>query len=90
MTEPPSDASVSPESMSYEQLVGNLEQLTQRMADGAIGIEEAVELYERAGRLEELARARLERVQRRIENLAEEGDGRTGPAPAESPEPGGP
>ena len=87
MTEPPADPSVPPESMSYEQLVGNLEQLTQRMADGAIGIEEAVELYERAGRLEELARARLDRVQRRIENLAEEGDGRAGPPRAESSEP---
>ncbi|MDQ3569328.1 MAG: exodeoxyribonuclease VII small subunit [Actinomycetota bacterium] len=90
MTEASSDASVPPESMSYEQLVGNLEQLTQRMADGAIGIEEAVELYERAGRLEELARARLDRVQRRIENLAEESDGPTGPPAAESPDIGPP
>ena len=87
MTEPSADASVSPESMSYEQLVGNLEQLTQRMADGAIGIEEAVELYEQAGRLEELARARLDRVQRRIENLADGHDGRNGPPPAEGPVP---
>ncbi len=62
---------MSPESMTYEQLVEALEQLTERMADGAIGIEEAVDLYERAGRLEELARGRLERVQKRIEALAE-------------------
>lgn len=58
-------------SMSYEQLVDALEQLTRRMADGQIGIEEAVELYERAGRLHAAASERLERVQRRIEALSE-------------------
>ncbi len=75
MTDPLGDGiSTSPESMSYEQLVEALEQLTERMADGEIGIEEAVDLYERAGRLEELARARLERVQQRIKALADEGE----------------
>ena len=58
--------------MSYEELVDALEQLTQRMADGAIGIEEAVDLYERAGRLHALASERLARVQERIERLAPE------------------
>jgi len=61
--------------MSYEQLVEALEKLTERMADGEIGIEEAVDLYERAGRLEGMARARLDRVQRRIESLADESGG---------------
>ena len=65
---PPADAS----SMSYEQLVEALEQLTQRMADGDIGIEQAVELYEQAGRLHALATERLARVQARIERLADE------------------
>jgi len=74
MTDPFADGtSASPDSMSYEQLVEALELLTERMADGEIGIEEAVDLYERAGRLEELARARLERVQQRIKALADEG-----------------
>ena len=56
--------------MSYEELVEALEQLTQRMAEGDIGIEKAVELYERAGRLHALAAERLARVQERIERLA--------------------
>ena len=56
--------------MSYEQLVEALERLTERMADGNVGIEEAVELYERAGRLHALASERLARVQERIERLA--------------------
>ena len=57
------------ESLTYEQLVESLEELTRRMADGAIGIEEAVELYEQAGRLHALAAERLARVQARIEGL---------------------
>ncbi len=68
----PDPAGSGYESMSYEELVEALEQLTQRMADGQIGIEEAAELYERAGHLEALARERLERVQRRIDALAGE------------------
>lgn len=66
------------QSLTYEQLVESLEELTRRMADGAIGIEEAVELYERAGCLHALAAERLARVQARIERLA--GDGAV-PAP---------
>ena len=57
------------DSLTYEQLVESLEELTRRMADGAIGIEEAVELYERAGRLHALAAERLARVRARIEGL---------------------
>ncbi len=60
------------QSMTYEELVEALEQLTQRMADGDVGIEEAVDLYERAGRLHALAAERLARVQQRIERLAAE------------------
>ena len=58
--------------MTYEQLVEALEELTGAMADGAIGIEEAVALYERAGRLHALAAERLARVQARIDALAAE------------------
>jgi len=56
--------------MSYEQLVEALEALTENMADGQIGIEEAVELYEQAGRLHALASDRLAEVQARIDRLA--------------------
>lgn len=58
------------ESLTYEQLVEALEELTRRMADGAIGIEEVVELYERAGRLHALAAQRLARVRARIDALS--------------------
>lgn len=55
--------------MTYEQLVDALEQLTHRMADGDVGIEEAVDLYERAGRLHAQAAERLAGIQERIVRL---------------------
>lgn len=57
------------ETMTFEQLLDTLEQLTRQMASGAIGIEEAAALYERAGVLHAAATERLERVQRRIDDL---------------------
>ena len=72
------------QSLTYEQLVESLEELTRRMADGAIGIEEAVELYERAGRLHAQAAERLARVQARIERLP----GGDGPGSGGEPVPG--
>ena len=59
------------QAMTYEQLVEALEDVTRRMADGQIGIEEATDLYERAKRLHDLATERLDRVKERIENLSE-------------------
>ena len=60
------------DSMSYEQILEALEELTRRMADGQAGIEESAGLYEEAKRLEALARERLRRVQSRIDALADE------------------
>jgi exodeoxyribonuclease VII small subunit len=70
-----SEATSEESSMTYEQLVEALEQLTHRMADGGVGIEEAVELYERAGRLHAHASDRLARIQDRIARLAAPGPG---------------
>jgi exodeoxyribonuclease VII small subunit len=58
-----------PASLSYEQLVEELEHTIERMASGDIGIEEATELYERAGRLHALAAERLARIEERIERM---------------------
>ena len=55
--------------LTFEELVAQLEQLTDRIAGGDIGIEEATALYEEAGRLHTLAAERLARVQERIEKL---------------------
>ena len=58
------------QSMTFEELVVALEELTERMASGQIGIEEAADLYEEAERLHERATERLARVQARIEARA--------------------
>jgi exodeoxyribonuclease VII small subunit len=60
--------------LTYEQLVASLEELAERMASGSIGIEEAAELYEMAGRLHAAAAARLAAVEQRIEGLRTETD----------------
>ena len=63
--------------MTFEELLDALEQLTRKMS-GAIGIEEAAALYERAGVLHAAATDRLERVQRRIDALRPPGAGGDG------------
>jgi exodeoxyribonuclease VII small subunit len=55
------------ETMTFEELVTTLEEITDRMASGQIGIEEAADLYEQAERLHGLAAERLVRVQARID-----------------------
>ena len=55
--------------LTYEQLVEMLEDLTRRIASGEVGIEEASELYERAGAIHRLAAERLAQVRARIERL---------------------
>ncbi len=60
---------MDPEQLSFEELVTALEGLTDRLASGQIGIEEAADLYEQAERLHALASQRLARVQARIDAL---------------------
>jgi exodeoxyribonuclease VII small subunit len=57
------------ETLTYEELVEKLEDLTRRIASGEVGIEEASELYERAGAIHRLAAERLAQVRARIERL---------------------
>ena len=59
--------------LTFEQLLAALEELTDRMAAGDIGIEEAASLYERAGELHAAAVARLAAVQARIDKLRSPG-----------------
>ncbi len=55
--------------LTYEELVEKLEDLTRRIASVEVGIEEASELYERAGVIHRLATERLTQVRARIERL---------------------
>lgn len=67
MADAPGDTEL--DEMTFEQLLAALEALTERMAAGDIGIEEAAALYERAGRLHAAATARLAAVEEKVERL---------------------
>lgn len=55
---------------SFEDLMSELEEVTERLASADIGIEAAADLYERAEHLHHLARARLAEVQERVARLS--------------------
>ena len=55
--------------MTFEELVDELTEVTARMDDGAIGIERAADLYDRASTLHTAASARLLGVEARLEQL---------------------
>ena len=72
MTPPAADArgpgdAAADETKSFEQLLAELEAVTDRLAGGELGIEAATDLYERAERLHGLASARLAQVQERVD-----------------------
>ncbi len=55
---------------SFEQLLEELEAITERLATGELGIEAATDLFEQAERLHALASARLAEVQARVDRLS--------------------
>ena len=57
------------EAQTFEQLMAELEAVTEALATGQLGIEAAAELYARAERLHALASARLAQVQARVDAL---------------------
>ncbi len=57
---------------SFEQLMASLEEVARRMESREIGIEQAADLYEQAGRLHRAAVARLDAVEQRIQGLRPE------------------
>jgi exodeoxyribonuclease VII small subunit len=59
--------------LSFEELMAELEQVTETLASGELGIEAAADLYERAQHLHALATDRLAQVQQRIERLSKPG-----------------
>jgi exodeoxyribonuclease VII small subunit len=56
--------------LTFEQLMAELEAITERLAAGDLGIEAAADLYERAEQLHARAAARLAQVQARVEALS--------------------
>ena len=60
------------EARSFEEIVGELEDVVRRMSGADLGIEEAADLYEKARALHDAAAARLEAVEARIAELGED------------------
>jgi exodeoxyribonuclease VII small subunit len=54
---------------TFEELMADLESVTEQLAAGDLGIESAVDLYERAVALHQQAAARLEQVRARVDRL---------------------
>jgi exodeoxyribonuclease VII small subunit len=61
----------SGEGRSFEEIMAELEEVTGRLANGELGIEEAVELYERAERLHAQATERLSQVRARVDRFGD-------------------
>ncbi|HZD64499.1 MAG TPA: exodeoxyribonuclease VII small subunit [Acidimicrobiales bacterium] len=62
------------DTLSYEELVDLLEDLTRRMSSGEVGIEAATDLYEQAGVVHHAASERLARVRDRLAALEGQGE----------------
>lgn len=59
-----------PTQRTFEEIMAELEAVTEQLAAGDLGIEAAAELYERAERLHAEATERLDQVRARVEGLA--------------------
>jgi exodeoxyribonuclease VII small subunit len=71
MTQPAVPEQPKLDSMSFEQLLEELEMVTRQIESREIGIEAATDLYERAGLLHAAAAQRLATVEERIRSIDE-------------------
>jgi exodeoxyribonuclease VII small subunit len=63
------EAASAGDDRTFEELMAELESITERMAAGDLGIEAAADLFERAEALHALATERLVQVRARVEGL---------------------
>jgi exodeoxyribonuclease VII small subunit len=65
---------------TFEEALAMLEEVVARMEDDAVGLEEALKLFERGVKLARRCRTQLSAVEARVEQLlAEAGEGETPP-----------
>ncbi len=65
--------SPAPQTLSYEQAIGELESLIQRIEQGEVGLEESLAEYRRGAALLKRCRSILETAQAQIEELTADG-----------------
>lgn len=56
--------------LSFEEAVGELESIVERIESGAIGLEASIDAYERGIRLRDRCNAILAQAEQRIDDLA--------------------
>jgi len=76
-----------PNIKDFESALSELESLVKTLEDGTLSLEQSLELFERGVQLSRYCHTRLERAERRIEILSEQGD--VTPAPASLTDPVG-
>ena len=62
----------------FEDQLARLEEIVDRLEDDAVGLEEALELFEQGMRLARSCRSRLEAVELRVARLLEPEEGEEG------------
>jgi len=62
------------EELRFEDLVGRLEAIVERMEDEGLPLEEALEAYQQGVQLARLGHQRLDAAERRLEELTARGD----------------
>lgn len=72
MTAPDPRTGRDDDERTFEELMAELEQVTDLLAAGEVGIEAAAQMYERAQQLHSLAAQRLAAVQEKVERLSRE------------------
>ncbi|WFL76953.1 exodeoxyribonuclease VII small subunit [Altererythrobacter arenosus] len=71
--------------MSFEQALGALEEIVQKLESGEVPLDKSIALYERGEELRRHCQARLDAAQQRIERIVSDSSGKaTGTEPFDS------
>ena len=72
--------------MTFEQAMGELEEVVSRLDGGDVPLDESIRLYERGARLKAHCDQKLREAEEKVEAIALDASGQpTGTRPAESP-----
>jgi exodeoxyribonuclease VII small subunit len=69
--------------MSFEEALGNLEDIVERLESGNVNLDESIDIYTRGMQLRVHCEAKLSDAQARIEKIVKGPGGELGTAPAD-------
>jgi len=73
--------------LSFEESLARLENITQQIEQGKVGLEESIDRYEEGMGLVKQCRDMLSKAEQRIQKLHEKADGSLGTSKFEEPKP---